>query len=174
MKTFSERLKFALYKRDITQTEAARRCCISQQSMNYVINKNLKASKLANKIASGLNINPEWLIYGTGKFENPELFDIPIIDNVLMLKTFFHGLNIQDQADFVVSCQYLGERPFAYLIAHNKLALCASSEFKIENSIQNEYLIINADSVEVTDNKKDISYQIYEWRTFNVSLKKDI
>lgn len=168
MKNLSDRIKFALYKLDISQTEAARRCGMSQQSMHYIIRKNVDSSKLANQIAVGLKISPEWLISGKGKFENPETDNIPIIDNVITLNYFINGGNIKDSADFIVSSTYFDKVSFAYLVECNKIAICLSKECEIKDTIVTEYLIIKDRSIEISNKKTEDSYQIVEWRIFNV------
>ncbi|KOE79482.1 hypothetical protein ACS86_17855 [Vibrio alginolyticus] len=87
---FSDRLRFALYKKGMSQAEAARKSSISQQALNYIIKNRLDKSKLSSQIALGLDINPEWLIYGKGDWENKpsarvfKVKDKYMIDLILM------------------------------------------------------------------------------------------
>lgn len=162
METFAERLKIAIDKRAISQTEAARRIGISQQSINYIINNNLKNSKLAPKIAGALGINPEWLIYGKGKFEETKIYEIPIIHSLYMLNKFLKGAIDEKLVDCTIIDAYLGDQMFAYLIEPQKMVICYK-----DNGICTpcQYLTIRNSLVLITDEKQDFSFPIFEWRT---------
>ena len=173
MATLAERIKSALSKRGLSQAEAAKRCGISQQSINYIINKNLKASKLAAQIASGLQVNPEWLIYGTGKLENPEIYEIPVIHSANMLERFLCGGELDSLTETVLLSQNLGEYVFAYLFASNKLAICSSVEQLPDNLKFIEFLVLKNNQVCVEKGKQSPvgeHFLIYEWRTRNVNF----
>lgn len=170
MESFSERLRFVLYKREMSQSEAARRCGITQQAMNYIIKNNLESSKLAIQIANGLNVNPEWLVYGKGKFENAELTELPLIDNYFILEAFVHGIKIPEDKGGVFVDKDYGKYAFAFCVEKNKIAICCSSDASIENTLTHEYLVVMPDSFEVITNKKADCYQICEWRIINVDV----
>lgn len=163
MNTFAERLKMAIEKMGISQAEAARRSGISQQSINYIISNNLKQSKLAVKIASSLDINPDWLIYGEGKFKETKYYEIPIFDNAYkILKYINHDIDTDSLPSLIVDL-YLGNLAFAYLASPTKLAICCEKEY---NSSPLDYLCILGTSAEI--NKKpitDLAFSIIEWRS---------
>lgn len=163
MSTFAERLKVALEKRKLSQAMAARYCGLTQQSINYIINNNLGSSKLAPRIAAALGINPDWLIYGRGRFEETKVYEIPIFTdpNVLwrFIKNTFDG---EDQINYTVTEKYLGSQPFAYLTSPNKLAICGDSEVLVKE--QHEYLTLKDSKILITTDKQEISFIIFEWR----------
>lgn len=162
MKTFAARLKFALEKLDISQAEAARRCGISQQSINYIISNDLKQSKLAPTIASTLDINPEWLIYGEGRFKETKYYEIPVFENAYgILKYLNHDLDL-NSCKFIVVDLYLGNLAFAYLAEPHKLAICCENEYNLKPL---DYLNLSGLSVKI-DNRPltDLAYGIIEWR----------
>ncbi|MFZ4220667.1 helix-turn-helix domain-containing protein [Enterobacter ludwigii] len=171
MQSFSERLRYVLYKRDMSQSEAARRCGISQQAMNYIIKNNLDSSKLAVQIANGLNLNPDWLISGKGKLENVELIEIPVIDNYFVLEGYVHGVKISEDTENVFIDKNYGKYPFAFFVEKNKIAICSSPDVSIENTYIHEYLVVKPDSFSVVSDKPDNGYQICEWRILNVDVE---
>lgn len=171
MQSFSERLRFILYKRDMSQSEAARRCGISQQAMNYIIKNNLESSKLALQIANGLNINPDWLISGKGKQEITELIAIPVIDNYFVLEGYIHGVKIAEDKESVFVDKNYGKYAFAFGIDRNKIAICCSPDAKIDNTLTHEYLVVRPDSFSVVTERQDDGYQICEWRIMNVDVE---
>lgn len=168
MKTFAERLKMALNKRNISQAEAARRCGVSQQSINYIISNNLLSSKLAPQIASRLSINPEWLISGKGRFEEMKIYELPILHSAYMLKKFLQKEIDENTLQHTLSDEFLGNNAFAYLINPRKMALCYENT-KVKESSQ-EYLTIKNDTILITNTKSKISFPIFEWRSRHVDF----
>lgn len=164
--TFAKRLKLAIEKRNISQAEAARKCGISQQSINYIINNNLKSSKLAAQIASALCINPEWLISGRGKFEESKVYEIPIIHSVNMLNKFIQKKIDLNSLSYTVIDRYLSDLVFAYLIKPKKMLICYD-ETAIADIVASQYLTVENDTVSITDQKYDFSFPIFEWRLRN-------
>lgn len=67
MKTFSDRLKFIMRKKNLTQTELAKLCNVSQQAVQYIASKNVQNSKLAPAIAKAVSVNIDWLLFGVGE-----------------------------------------------------------------------------------------------------------
>ena len=167
MNTFAEKLKIALKKRELSQAEAARLCGIAQQSLNYIISNNLNSSKLALQIASSLNINPEWLILGQGKFEETKLYELPIIHSPYMLKKFLQREIDENTMDYTVINVFLGDTAFAYLTDSKKIAICAT---EIINVYQIEYLNITNAAVIISKEKEELSFPIFEWRIRNVDF----
>ncbi len=166
MTTFAQRLRLALERKGISQAEAARQAHISQQSINYIINNNLKSSKLAPKIASVLNINPEWLIYGTGKFQETKIYELPLIHSLYLLNKFLKQSVDEEQMEYIVTDKYLGDSSFAYLLTPKKLAICCG-----DGSIASrEYLTIANDTICITCDKQQQSFAIFEWRIRHVDF----
>jgi transcriptional regulator with XRE-family HTH domain len=163
MKTFAERLKIAIEKLKISQAEAARRCGISQQSINYIISNDLKQSKLAVNIASGLQVNPDWLIYGEGKFQEVKLYEIPVFRTAYeVLKYLHHDLD-DNKTNYITIDIYIGDIAFGYLVEANMLAICCNKEY---NNQPLEYLCIFGTNVEISKNPvTDLAFGIIEWRT---------
>lgn len=162
MKTFAERLKMALDKIGISQAEAARRCNISQQSINYIISNNLEQSKLAVKIASSLDINPEWLIYGVGKFKETTYYEIPVLNSAFQILKFINNDLDIETVPCLASELYFGELIFAYLVEPNELAICCQKEYTLPAL---KYLCIVGSKVEITKEPlTDLFFGIIEWR----------
>lgn len=167
MNTFAERLKIAIAKRGISQTEAARLCGIAQQSLNYIIANNLNSSKLAPQIASSLGINPEWLILGHGKFEENKIYELPIIHSPYMLKKFVQKELDANSLDCITINIDLGDLAFAYILETRKMIIC-STEIKNTQNQKIEYLSIEELTASITDKKGKLSFPIFEWRIRNV------
>lgn len=159
--SFSERLKKILHIKNLSQAQAAKACGIAQQSMNYIINSDLKSSKLAPQIASALNVNPDWLIYGTGRPDILQIANIPLLQSVSMLKKFIRGNLAIDLLDFTVIDSYLGNNAFAYLLKPKEMLICADSSHEIINF---EYLTLENDEIVITKKAKKISFPIFERR----------
>ena len=159
--SFSERLKKILFIKGLSQAQAAKVCGIAQQSMNYIINSDLKSSKLAPQIASALDVNPDWLIYGTGRPDILKVSNIPLLHSVSMLKKFIHGNLTLNQLDLTVIDTYLGNNAFAYLLKPKEMLVCADSTHAIINS---EYLTLEKDEIVITKQAKKISFPIFERR----------
>jgi transcriptional regulator with XRE-family HTH domain len=64
--TLSDRIKRALERLSITQTELARKIGVKQQIIQYLCNSKTKTSIFTYKIADALKINPLWLATGVG------------------------------------------------------------------------------------------------------------
>ena len=165
MDTFSDRLKKIIEKRGISQAEAAKLCGIAQQSLNYIINSNLKGSKLAPQISSALDINPEWLIYGTGKPDISKLYDLPIMHSAYMLKKHLSDELGQESFGTTVVEVYLGQRSFAYLTKPNEMAICADPDTTFKTA---DFLVLTSEGIIMISQKKlNLSFPIFEWRKRN-------
>ena len=159
--SFSERLKKILCVKGLSQAQAAKVCGIAQQSMNYIINSDLKSSKLAPQIASALDVNPDWLIYGTGRPDILKISNIPLLHSVSMLKKFIRGNLPVDLLDFTVIDTYLGSNAFSYLFKPKEMLICSDNTHEIINS---EYLTLENDEIAITKQAKKISFPIFERR----------
>lgn len=160
MRTFAERLKFAIDKKGISQAEAARKAGISQQSMNYIITNNLSSSKLAPQIAAGLSISAEWLIYGSGRLEEAMVYELPVLATPYEVLKYINEDIDLNSLDFTVINTDLGERAFAYLISKKRMAICSS----LNNINSSKYLKFTATTVTIADKGSELSFPIFEWR----------
>ncbi len=70
MKSYSERLKFALEIRGLNQSDLARKIGVEPQSIQYLCKKGTRSVHNV-KIASVLNISPKWLAEGLGDMLEP-------------------------------------------------------------------------------------------------------
>jgi len=168
MSTFAERLKISITKKGLSQAEAARLCGIAQQSFNYIIAKNLNSSKLAPQIASCLEINPEWLILGQGKFEENKIYELPIIHSPYMLKKFLKKDLDDNTLEYTVININLGDQAFSYLLENKKMVICSDQIMNTQNNI--EYLSIEEQHAFVTETRGKLSFPIFEWRIRNVDF----
>lgn len=67
MKTYGERLQYALNKSGLTQSQLAEICDINRSNItNYIKNIYAPKSVLNEKIAAVLNVSPSWLFLGVG------------------------------------------------------------------------------------------------------------
>lgn len=162
MCNFSDRLNTIIKKRGLSQAEAAKLCGIAQQSLNYIINSKLKSSKLAPQIAEALGINPEWLIYGTGKPELSKLYDLPIIHSAYMLKKFINRELDLETLEIAIIDKFLGHNAFAFLTKPNEMAICGDL---LQKGISDEFLTLSNEGVIIITKKpEEASFPIYEWR----------
>ncbi|EFW87115.1 helix-turn-helix transcriptional regulator [Pseudomonas savastanoi] len=86
--TLSSRLKAVLSELHISQKEAATRCGLPEQTISNILTKNMDETKTAGRIAMGLGISLEWLVYGTGQPFGQTVKWIPIIDSFYALGLF--------------------------------------------------------------------------------------
>lgn len=163
MNTLAKRLQAALDKLGISQSEAARRCGISQQSLNYIISKNLNHSKLAPQISTALDINPEWLIYGEGRFQEVKIFEIPILESPYILMKFINNDLDLDNIKFTFSDIDLGNYGFGYLTEPTKLVICTDLSLVRYNNLG--YLCLNNNNILISEDPNDLAFSIFEWRT---------
>lgn len=159
--TFAGRLEQAIKQRGLSQAGLARLCGVSQQSISYIIKSGLKSSKLAPKIASVLHVNPEWLMYGRGKFEETRVYNLPVINSFKMLEQFLNRELDDTLAEHIITQTDFGRRAFAYLIEPKKLIICAVGDNAIQS---NEYLSFNEGNASISTEKTEKSFAIFEWR----------
>lgn len=161
MKTLAERLQVALNRRGISQAEAARKSGIAQQSINYIIKNRLTSSKLAPQIASAIGVNPEWLIYGRGPFEEAAVYKLPILHSAYMLIQLLNDDLNQNGLRYTVTDMDLGDNAFAYLLEPKRMALCT----QVKGLTASQYLILQPTTVTVSDEEEGTAFRIVEWRT---------
>ncbi len=130
------------------------------------------------QIASALEINPDWLIYGRGKSEETKFYEIPIIHSPFMLKKLLDQ-NLDDQfITYTVTEISIHGTAFAYLITPNQLLLCQEINCsQLCNSINTseyleEFLCINNQnwSVSVRNKPEELSFLILEKRIRNADF----
>lgn len=161
MSSFSERLKQAIDKKGISQAEAARMCGIAQQSMNYILKNNLSSSKLAPAIAVALNINPEWLIYGKGRPDPIDIYEIPILHSPYLLEKFLKQKLEPHSIEYTIIDKPLGSQAFGYLLSMKELAICTPLPTTFSPI---EYLQIQVSGSKIIKTAGENSYAIYEKR----------
>ena len=66
MNTFGKRLKYAMHVRQVTQAALGAAIGLKQQAIYLLCNEKSKGTKHAFAIARCMNIDPEWLILGSG------------------------------------------------------------------------------------------------------------
>lgn len=176
MNTLAKRLKYALYSLSLNQAEAAKKSGISQQSINYIIRNNLTESRLSSKIADGLRLNPEWLIYGRGEMISPNIYKIPIITDYLSLQLYFNNREIDKNAGILLTHRFIGVKPFAVKTEKNKLCICIKHQNNTDNSLIEEHLFFNDAEIkivtrsELTKSNETNFFRIVEWRIYDVTI----
>ncbi|HGJ5854442.1 helix-turn-helix domain-containing protein [Arsenophonus nasoniae] len=166
MKTLAERIKFILKEKDINQVEAARLCGVHQQSISHIIRSNLKESKLSPRIADGLNVNPEWLIYGKGTYKRSVIIRIPLFNNNVEILNYIKNDNIDNEDNYFLINYPLKGKPFAYQLSQKEIIICGqicnNEKLKV---LKNEYIYLTLEEViiskEIPENFPFI-FQIYE------------
>jgi len=68
MKTFKQRLDFALKKRGLSQAEFARLINVEPQNITHWITRNGISRRKLFEASSALKVNPEWLSEGKGEW----------------------------------------------------------------------------------------------------------
>lgn len=168
MNGFSERLKKIIKKKGLSQAEAAKLCGIAQQSLNYILNNNLKCSKLAPQIAVALDVDLEWLIYGTGKSSLSKLYDLPILHSAYMLKKYLNRELDLESLGITVIDTFLGDNAFAYLTKPDEMAICGDTSPTPPNTNIKDFLTLsNEGIIIITKEQGKISFPIFEWRKRN-------
>lgn len=166
MQTFSDRLKISLKKKGLSQTQAAKLCGLSQQSLNYTINKSKKLPQLSITLSNLLNVQPEWLVSGKGRPEIPNVYAIPIIHSGYMLKKHLKNEFKEDEKlQFTFSDEFLGNSAFAYLIKPKEVVICADDITKYPTT---QFLSLSVEegavAISTTPTKNEFSFPIVEWR----------
>lgn len=158
--TFGERLEYALKRLKISQTELAKRAGVSQQAINYIVNKKLNESRFSASFAIALGINPQWLILGVGEFHTETFLKIPIINSFIELQKYLRGDPLAEGNLKIVTEADLGELPFAFQTKLSQIAVCST-----ENRFNaQEYLTVEEAKIEVINRPAMHTYPIYEWR----------
>lgn len=67
--SLSDRLKIAISRAGVTQAELAVKANLSQGAINKLVSGKAKSSKGLLAIALALNVNPQWLQWGTGAID---------------------------------------------------------------------------------------------------------
>jgi transcriptional regulator with XRE-family HTH domain len=166
--TLSIRLKKALLEMGISQKEAATRCGLPEQTISNILTKNMDETKTSGRIAKGLGINLEWLVYGKGKPFGVMPAWVPIIDNFYSLGLYLTQGTVHENTSYVASERNYGERAFAWILANGTLAICGEHDRNIEPE-KRSYLLINDETSEISGNvneQKKFYHLICELRTY--------
>lgn len=181
MDTLAERIKYVIYKLGLNQAEIAKMSGISQQSINYIIRKNLAESRLSSKIAEGLNINPEWLIYGKGEIVSPKIYKIPVINDYLSLQIYLSDRRLDDDVVYLLTSRFISAKPFAVKTDNNKICICKNSydsprEHPCGDYLCGDYLYFNNKEMRIiTRNEhnglnRKFLFKISEWRIYDIKV----
>jgi transcriptional regulator with XRE-family HTH domain len=102
MKSYAERLLWALDQANMSQSELARRCGIKPQSVQYLcdLKRNAKGSSHTSCFAKILGVNVDWLATGQGQIyttsltihETTKPFDLAITDDQRRAMEYAHIL----------------------------------------------------------------------------------
>jgi transcriptional regulator with XRE-family HTH domain len=168
MKSLSERLRYVLFEKKLSQADAARRCGITQQAISYIIKNSVDSSKLSQQIAEGLSINHDWLIYGTGRMNNARGLKVPFIDNYFLLKAFISGTNTEIKFKYISTEYDYGEKAFAFQINNFEKVICCPVGNTEKNLNRNEYITISENNISPNSEKSENTYIICERRLYNV------
>lgn len=166
--TLSDRIKLVLFEEGLSQAEGARRCSISQQTLNYIIKNKLNQSKLANQIALGLGVRSEWLISGKGEKRvrrQPTVFVIKDLEmlNILMMNRNDVHIDVE-----TFKFDGLPELDKLFAVKNNDELIIFSNEIKDLKIMKSfEYIKILEDGFELSENKIS-EFLVIEKRKRNV------
>ncbi len=158
--TFGERLKYALDKLNVSQSELGRRTGVSQQAIYYIIQNKLTKSKFAFKIADALGITPSWLIHGIGHFCTSFSQEVPIINSYIQLQKFLRDGQILDHQKYLTVEQDLGYLCFAFQTELTQVMICSEQDIFGTK----EFLKVDSSRIEVVTQQDINTYPIYEIR----------
>tara|TARA_R110002072_G_scaffold185590_1_gene342515 strand:+ start:326 stop:949 length:624 start_codon:yes stop_codon:yes gene_type:complete len=100
MKTYADRLNFALKNAGINQSELGKLVGLKPQAIQYLCSGKGKSSTKSIEMAMALNVDPVWLAEGKGSYNNfnNNINYFPIIswDNVINYKTVVPKLYTKD------------------------------------------------------------------------------
>jgi len=165
--TLSSRLKMVLTELHISQKEAAIRCGLPEQTISNILTKNMDETKTAGRIAMGLGISLEWLVYGTGRPLGLSVKWIPLIDNYYSLGLYLTEGALKDKTTYIASERNYGKKSFAWLLENGTLVICGEHEKEIDPS-KRSYLVINDETSTVADATIEVqkyAHLICEFRT---------
>lgn len=72
MKTFSDRLRFAMEGLEISQSELARHLGIGQATVSGWLNESIPQRRMIKLLAEALCVREEWLLTGSGRKFDPQ------------------------------------------------------------------------------------------------------
>ncbi|RLV60402.1 XRE family transcriptional regulator [Parashewanella curva] len=158
--TFGERLEYALMQLHVSQAELGRRSGVSQQSINYIVQKKLDKSKFAFQLADCLDVNPSWLLHGVGRFESCFAIDIPIINSFVDVQKFIRDGQLLDHKKYIIIEKDIGKLSFAFQLQLDELIICGE-----QNTFgAKQFLKIEPLKIEVLDKSDVNTFPIYEIR----------
>ncbi|WP_456017553.1 helix-turn-helix domain-containing protein [Pseudomonas fluorescens] len=172
--TLSHRLRTVLTDLHISQKEAANRCGLPEQTISNILTKNMDETKTAGRIALGLGISLEWLVYGTGKPFGLSVKWIPLIDNYYSLGLYLTEGTLKDKTHYIASERDYGDKSFAWVLENGTIVICGKHEKEIDPS-RRSYLVINDETSTVAESSieaQKYTHLICELRTCYDLVKK--
>jgi transcriptional regulator with XRE-family HTH domain len=166
--TLSSRLRKALIDLGISQKEAATRCNLPEQTISNILTKNMDETKTAGRIAKGLGISLDWLVYGTGNPLSHAVKWLPILDNYYSLGLYLTQGVVKENTTYVATERDYGEKAFAWALPNGSLAICGKQN--TENPDKSSFLLITDEVTEISDDmdeNKKFMHKICEMRTYN-------
>ncbi|WP_421556743.1 helix-turn-helix domain-containing protein [Pseudomonas kitaguniensis] len=152
--SLSSRLKEALKELHISQKEASIRCGLPEQTISNIVTKNMDETKTAGRIALGLGISLEWLVYGTGKMIGAQVRWIPLIDSFYSLGLFLTEDSLKDKTAYIASERNYGRKAFAWPLENGTIVICGEHEKPIDSS-KRSYLLINDEMSMISENSEE-------------------
>lgn len=166
--TLSSRLRKALIDLGMSQKEAATRCNLPEQTISNILTKNMDETKTAGRIAKGLGISLDWLVYGTGNPQGYIVKWLPVLDNYYSLGLYLTQGTVKENAIYIATERDYGEKAFAWALPNGSLAICGKQ--KTENPDKASFLLITDEITEISedmDENKKFMHKICEMRTYN-------
>lgn len=168
MDTLSSRLRKALTDMGISQKEAATRCNLPEQTISNIITKNMDETKTAGRIAKGLGLSLDWLVYGTGNPSGHAVKWLPIVDNYYSLGLYLTQGAVKENTTYIATERDYGKKAFAWTLPNGSLAICGQQNSEEPDKIS--FLLVTDEVSEISNDmneNKKFMHKIYEMRNYN-------
>lgn len=117
----------------------------------------VKESRLSSRIAEGLKISPEWLIYGRGEMISPKIYKIPLISDFISLQMYLNDRELDDDIKILLTHRFLGIKPFAVKVDANKVCICSNTDKKNDSAkfLSQEFLFYDERGFKLINNERN-------------------
>lgn len=132
--TFAQRLRTVMERKNLNTVEVAKLAGVSRQSVNYILNNNLKSSKLSLQFALALNVSYDWLARGIDDNSFLELNEILVFTDIFDLIQYIHTKKTDNIRKSVSYNKLLQKDAFVFLNKANNTYYYCSTDKSIESS----------------------------------------
>lgn len=162
--TFAKRLRTVMERKNLNTVELAKLAGVSRQSISYILNKDLKESRLSLKFALALNVSYDWLAKGIEDQTFVEIFDVLVFSQIYELLNYISTKQTSVNIKAITSNKKLESDSFVF----NPLNTTIYYYCLVDNSIESsKYLTLDVENTSfniTTKRAKRFSYPIIEIR----------